>query len=117
MVGRKSRGKPKNGAAMPVVPSRRLSKDLKEAFPDMSGFSPRNLKYMREFAEHWSDISILQRTVAQIPCWSNIALMEKLQDEQSRLWYAEKTIENGGYWRQVREDFRPEKSEQEQEEK
>lgn len=29
----------------------RLSHDLKAAFPDMSGFSPRNLKYMRKFAQ------------------------------------------------------------------
>jgi hypothetical protein len=45
----------------------RLSHDLKTAFPDMSGFSPRNLKYMRKFAECWPDRSIVQRTVAQIP--------------------------------------------------
>ena len=25
----------------------RMAKDLKDAFPDMSGFSPRNIKYMR----------------------------------------------------------------------
>lgn len=29
----------------------RMAKDLKDAFPDMSGFSPRNIKYMRKFAE------------------------------------------------------------------
>ncbi len=45
----------------------RLSHDLKVAFPDMNGFSPRNLKYMRKFAECWPDHSIVQRTVAQIP--------------------------------------------------
>jgi predicted nuclease of restriction endonuclease-like (RecB) superfamily len=45
----------------------RLSADLKDAFPEMSGFSPRNLKYMRKFAESWPDRAIVQRTVAQIP--------------------------------------------------
>ena len=45
----------------------RLAKDLKEAFPDMSGFSPRNIKYMRKFAECWSDFEIVQQVVAQIP--------------------------------------------------
>ncbi|MDD4181266.1 MAG: DUF1016 N-terminal domain-containing protein [Victivallaceae bacterium] len=44
----------------------RMSADLKEEFPDMSGFSPRNLKYMRKFAEAWPDNAIVQRTVAQI---------------------------------------------------
>ena len=29
----------------------RMAADLKEAFPEMSGFSPRNIKYMRKFAE------------------------------------------------------------------
>ena len=28
----------------------RLSQDLRQAFPDQRGFSPRNLKYMRAFA-------------------------------------------------------------------
>lgn len=31
----------------------RLSADLREAFPEMHGLSPRNLKYMRAFALAW----------------------------------------------------------------
>lgn len=73
----------------------RLSHDLKAAFPDMSGFSPRNLKYMRKFAECWPDRSVVQRTVAQIPWRSNLALLDKLQDMETRLWYARRTIEYG----------------------
>jgi hypothetical protein len=33
----------------------RMAHDLKEELPDMKGFSPRNLKYMRKFAESWSN--------------------------------------------------------------
>jgi len=73
----------------------RLSYDLKTAFPDETGFSPRNLKYMRKFAEAWTDLEIVQRTVAQIPWRSNITLLDKLNDPELRLWYAQKTIENG----------------------
>ena len=73
----------------------RMSKDVKDAFPDMSGFSPRNIKYMRKFAECWPDYEIVQRVAAQIPWRSNISLMDKLSDEKSRIWYAQKTIENG----------------------
>lgn len=73
----------------------RMAQDLKDAFPDMSGFSPRNIKYMRKFAECWPDFEIVQRVVAQIPWRSNISLMDKLPDEESRIWYAQKTIENG----------------------
>lgn len=73
----------------------RLSYDLKTAFSDMHGFSPRNLKYMRKFAEAWTDFEIVQRTVALIPWRSNITLLDKLSDPEIRLWYAQKTIENG----------------------
>ncbi len=73
----------------------RIAKDLKKAFPDMSGFSPRNIKYMRKFAECWPDYEFVQRVVAQIPWRSNISLLDKLSDEESRIWYAYKTIENG----------------------
>lgn len=73
----------------------RMAKDLKEAFPDMSGFSPRNIKYMRKFAECWPDFGIVQQVVAQIPWRTNMKLMDKLNTQEERLWYAYKTIENG----------------------
>jgi predicted nuclease of restriction endonuclease-like (RecB) superfamily len=73
----------------------RLSKDLRDAFPEMRGFSPRNLKYMRAFAAAWPDGAITQRVVAQLPWRQNIALLERLTDEQTRLWYAEQAIQNG----------------------
>ncbi|MBW2663861.1 MAG: hypothetical protein JRD93_18250 [Deltaproteobacteria bacterium] len=58
----------------------RLSFDLKKAFPDMKGFSSRNLKYMRKFAESWRDRQLVQRCVALIPWRSNLALLDKLKD-------------------------------------
>ncbi|MEK7656437.1 MAG: PDDEXK nuclease domain-containing protein, partial [Elusimicrobiota bacterium] len=73
----------------------RLSHDLREAYPDMKGFSPRNLKYMRAFAAAWPDIAIVQRVVAQLPWRQNIALLEHLDDEKTRLWYAQETLRNG----------------------
>ena len=72
-----------------------MAKDLKDAFPDMSGFSPRNIKYMRKFADCWPNYEIVQRVVAQIPWRTNIKLLDKVDNEESRLWYAHKTIENG----------------------
>lgn len=73
----------------------RMAYDLKEAFPEMNGFSPRNLKYMRKFAEAWPDKELVQRTVALIPWRSNLALLDKLDNSQVRLWYAQKVLENG----------------------
>ena len=58
----------------------RLSADLKNAFPEMHGFSPRNLKYMRRFCEIWPDEEIVQRSVAQLPWRHNICLMEKVKE-------------------------------------
>ncbi len=72
-----------------------MSKDLKDAFPEMSGFSPRNIKYMHKFAQCWPDEKIVQHVVAQIPWRTNITLMDKLKTPEERIWYAEKTIENG----------------------
>jgi hypothetical protein len=45
----------------------RLSADLRSAFPEMKGLSPRNLNYMRAFAEAWSDRRIVQQVVARLP--------------------------------------------------
>ena len=73
----------------------RLSADLKKAFPGMAGFSPRNLKYMRKFAEAWPDEELVQRTVALIPWRSNLSLLDKLQGTEARLWYARETLNNG----------------------
>ena len=44
-----------------------LAADLHKSFPEMQGFSARNLKYMRAFAEAWPDVAIVQQLVAQIP--------------------------------------------------
>lgn len=73
----------------------RISADLKEAFPDMSGFSPRNLRAMKQFAECWTDFEIWQQLVAKLPWRANCLLMSKLDTKESRIWYAQQAIENG----------------------
>lgn len=61
----------------------------------MKGFSPRNLKYMRAFANTWPNIKIVQEVLAQLPWCHNIALLEKLDTDEERLWYAKKAYEYG----------------------
>lgn len=73
----------------------RLSYDLHEAFPDMKGFSPRNLKYMRAFAAAWPDKAIVQELLAQLSWYQNLALLEKIKDGDARIWYARQTREHG----------------------
>lgn len=66
----------------------RLAADLRRAFPEQAGFSPRNLKYMRAFAAAWPDAAIAQRLVAQLPWRQNTALIERLENSDDRHWYA-----------------------------
>lgn len=73
----------------------RLSQDLRNSFPGMKGFSPRNLKYMRSFAEAWPDTEFVQEVLAQLPWSHQIALLDKLTTEEKRRWYAAKAIEHG----------------------
>ena len=65
----------------------RLSADLREAFPEMRGFSPRNLKYMRAFAVAWQERPIVQQAAAQIPWFHNCLLLDRIQDRSTREWY------------------------------
>jgi predicted nuclease of restriction endonuclease-like (RecB) superfamily len=73
----------------------RLSADLRREFPEMKGFSSRNLKYMRLFAETWTAGVFVQQVVAQIPWGHNIALLTKVKDSAEREWYARAAIEYG----------------------
>ncbi|MCC7151886.1 MAG: DUF1016 family protein [Rubrivivax sp.] len=72
----------------------RLAQDLRNAFPDMKGFSPRNLKYMRAFAEAWPDEPFVQEVLAQLPWYHQLALLDKLGTADERRWYAAKAIEH-----------------------
>ena len=73
----------------------RLSADLRQAFPDMQGLSPRNLKYMRAFAAAWPNREIVQQVAAQIPWFHNCILLERVNKPEARLWYACKAREEG----------------------
>ena len=72
-----------------------VSRELKLEFPNMSGFSVRNLKYMKKFYREYKDDELVQQLVAQIPWGHNIVLMTKLKDINIRKIYVEATIQNG----------------------
>jgi predicted nuclease of restriction endonuclease-like (RecB) superfamily len=76
-----------------IIP--RLAKDLRSQFPAMDGLSPRNLGYMKAFAEAWTDEAILQAPLAKLTWYHNITLIQKVKDRAERLWYAEQAIQNG----------------------
>lgn len=72
----------------------RLSVDLKRNFREMTGLSPRNLKYMRAMAEAFPDREIVQRVIAQLPWGHAITLVEAVKDPAQRIWYAEQAREH-----------------------
>ncbi len=73
----------------------RLAADLRREFPDMQGFSSRNLKYMRAFAAAYRDETFVQEVLAQITWYHNITLLDKVRYPAEREWYIHETIENG----------------------
>lgn len=72
-----------------------VSKDLATEFPEIKGFSVRNLKYMRKFAEEYPDNQFVQEVLAQLTWYHNVTLLDKIADKQIRLFYVKHAIENG----------------------
>lgn len=72
-----------------------LAKDIKLDFPQATGYSVRNLKYMAKFAQLFPDPKFVQVALAQITWYHNIALMDKVKDTDAYLWYAEQAARNG----------------------
>jgi len=72
-----------------------LARDIKLEFPNAKGYSVRNLKYMRKFAELFPETEIVQAALAQLTWYHLQLLMDKVSDRAMYLWYADKTIENG----------------------
>lgn len=50
---------------------------------------------MRSFAAAWPDRKTVQGIFARLPWRQNIALLEKLQDPETRIWYAKQALQHG----------------------
>lgn len=61
----------------------------------MQGFSARNLKYMRAFAQAWPDAEFVQAVLARLPWYHQLALLDQLASEDDRRWYAGQALEHG----------------------
>jgi predicted nuclease of restriction endonuclease-like (RecB) superfamily len=73
----------------------RLAADLGRSFPDMTGLSARNLKYMRAFADAWPAAEFVQQVVALLPWGHNVRLLDAIKVPEQRAWYARQAIEHG----------------------
>lgn len=72
-----------------------LAKDIKLDFPNSTGYSVRNLKYMAKFQKKFEDFIFVQQAVAQIPWGHNILLIDKIKEYHEIVWYIDKVRENG----------------------
>lgn len=86
-----------NGWGSNVVET--LAKDLQKLYPEISGFSQRNIFRMQAFFSAYkqidnSDANLTDLPIFSIPWGHNAVLLEKIKDAKTRLWYAKKTIEN-----------------------
>lgn len=72
-----------------------LAQDIKLEFPQTTGYSVRNLKYMAKFAATYPDSEFVQQVVAQIPWGHNVVLLDKVSDAGERNWYIEACRKNG----------------------
>ncbi|TFD05186.1 DUF1016 domain-containing protein [Cryobacterium sandaracinum] len=74
----------------------RLAHDLRLEFPQMTGLSRSNLFYMRAFAAAWTEeLPIVQQPVGQLPWGHIMVLLDKLDDIDTRAWYAAAAAKNG----------------------
>ena len=73
----------------------RLAADLHAAFPDMKGFSTRNLKYMRSLADAFPDEAFVQEALAQNTWYHAVTLLDKVADPETRAWYVRQSIVQG----------------------
>ena len=72
-----------------------LSVALRIDFPNATGFSKRNLARMKKFYEEYKAYPILPPAVAKLPWTHNCILIDKIKPVDKRIWYAQKTLQNG----------------------
>jgi len=92
-----------------------MSHDIQKEFPGIEGFSSSNISRMRAFYTAWKDVQIISARLvpklkaknsaqsvpkiidflSHIPWGHHIDLLFKLKEPVQRIWYGQKTIENG----------------------
>lgn len=92
-----------------------MSRDLQVEFPDMKGFSKRNLELMRQWYRFWTESALIAQQVVsqldkpisqqivgqitQIPWGHNLVIISKIKTSDQALFYVQKTIQNN--WSRV----------------
>src|SRR5690348_4412384 len=72
-----------------------MAADLGRAFPGMTGFRLRNLRYMRALAEAYPDPEFVRQVVAQLPWGHNVRILDQVKEVRQREWYLRQAVQNG----------------------
>lgn len=84
-----------------------LSNDLSKSFPNSKGFSKTNLKNMRTFASHYPNGEFGQALPDQLTWTHHVVLLQIFNREEIQIkqWYAQKTVEEGWSYRELKENI------------
>lgn len=72
-----------------------LAHELKISYPNIKGFSIRNLKSMKKYYLVCSQNEKVQTASVQIPWSHNMLILDKIKDDNKRIWYMNETAING----------------------
>jgi len=73
----------------------KLGRDLRKSFPEMQGFSTRNLQFMRSLAEEFPDAAIVKQLVSHLPWGHVIRVIQRVKQPQAREWYMREAVRQG----------------------
>ena len=88
-IGRLVSGRAGKGAAVAA------SEYLQAAYPAADGFSPRNVRRMRDFYRMYGDTLELLAEAMRLNWTQNVVIMEAKLTMDERCWYIRKTTESG----------------------
>ena len=89
MIGKAVCVRPEKGAAVAAA------EYIQANYPDKAGFSPRNLRRMRNFYQMYCNDPELMNTAMQVGWTLNVAIMEAELTMAERRWYLQTTLQNG----------------------
>ena len=72
-----------------------LSQDMRMRFPGTKGYSVRNLKYMKKFAQIFTEDDVDECGLGKITWSHHQVLMSKVSSKEEYIWYLEKALEHG----------------------
>ena len=93
-IGRVVSGRVEKGAAVAA------SEYLQAAYPTAEGFSPRNLRRMREFYAAYEESPEIIRLAMNLGWTQNVAILERCSSNEERAWYIRAVLRFG--WKKAK---------------